>query len=312
LEFDETAWEKSIGKPMRRILKSGGKRLRPILTIMIHDIFDGKNEDIYKLSAIPEIVHNATLMIDDIEDNSLLRRGEECAHLKYGTGITVNCGNFFYFYPLTLIPKLKCSQEQKNEFYLVFIDKLMKLHIGQAMDIQWANDGANFEVTKEQYLQMCAYKTGGLLSIAMQFGAIAAGCDKKILDKLDEIAIKMGIAYQIKDDILNITENSEWGKEFGEDITEAKLTLLVINAFKKAEVDDRDRMREILSSNTNNKSEIIEVIDIMNNCGAIKEAEIIAFNLIVDCKNDLIEYFPKNKYVTILDEMLDYLIDRKK
>lgn len=311
-EFDLTVWKNSIVAPMKRILKSGGKRLRPMLTILVHDIFGGHNEEIHKLAAISEIVHNATLLVDDIEDNSMLRRGEECAHLKYGTGATVNCGNFFYFYPQTIINNLKLTQKQKNDLFSVFTNKMMKLHIGQAMDIQWAKNEASFAVTREQYLQMCAYKTGGLLSIAMQFGAIAAGVDQKLLEKLDEIAIKMGIAYQIKDDILNISENGEWGKEFGEDITEAKLTLLVIETMKKAEAADQIKLKEIMQTKTSDKSMIIEAIEIMNKCEAIKTAEILSFNLIADCKKDLIEYFPKNKYVMILDEVMDYLIDRKK
>lgn len=311
-EFDFEVWKKSVMAPMKRILKSGGKRLRPILTILMHEIFKGENREIYKLAVIPEVVHNATLMVDDIEDNSTLRRGSKCAHLKYGVPIAVNDANFFYFYPLGILDQIKCTCEQKNTLYSVYHHKMMQLHIGQAMDIQWAVLNEFQRVTRGQYLQMCAYKTGGLLSIAMQFGAIVAGANGEILQKIDEIAIKMGLAYQIKDDILNISENGEWGKEFGEDITEAKMTLLVIESLEKTGSKDRQKLINILSKKTKEKDRIIEAIEIMDGCGAIKEAEVLAFNLIDECKNDLVKYFPNNDNTMVLDEMLDYLIDRKK
>jgi len=312
LEFDAEAWEEAINKPMIDMLERGGKRLRPIMCVLMHEMLGGQEKNIYKLAVLPELIHNATLMVDDIEDNSLTRRGKDCTYRQFGVNIAVNNGNFFYFYPSCLANKLISSEKQKLAISELICDKMMKLHIGQAMDIVWANNKTYDKINKEKYLLMSAYKTGALLSIAMQIGAITAGADYNIRQAIDQMAIKMGVAYQIQDDILNLKAGEEWGKKIGEDITEGKITLLVVEALNKANEKDRIKLIDILKQKTTDQELIRTAIAIMENYQIFDVTSQLANDLIQECKNDLRQYWPTNHFSKIMHELLDYLVARKK
>jgi geranylgeranyl pyrophosphate synthase len=311
-EFDAKSWETAINAPMIDMLERGGKRLRPLICILIHEMLGGKDDNIYKMATLPELIHNATLMVDDIEDNSMTRRGKECTYRKFGVNVAVNNGNFYYFYPMYLVGKLIASESQKMAILELITEKMMTLHIGQAMDIDWANNNAYDDVGKDKYLLMSAYKTGALLSIAMQIGAIMAGAQKPMLNIIDQMAIKIGIAYQIKDDILNLKADEEWGKQVGEDITEGKITLLVVETIKQADDIDKKRIIEILHSKPTDQKLIFEVIAIMDKYLIFEKLNKFSMNLILECKNDLREYFPANHLAKVMDELLDYVISRSK
>ncbi|MBU0648038.1 polyprenyl synthetase family protein [Patescibacteria group bacterium] len=310
-DFDTNAWDKAIADPFYHMFDSGGKRFRPVLSCLMHDVLGGDSSEIYRLSTISEMIHSGTLIVDDIEDRSELRRGKSCVHKVYGEGIAVNCGNFLVYYAQKIVRDSRVSDAEKIVIYNIISEELTKLHIGQGMDIWWG-ENEKFDINMDQYLLMTSYKTGALLNVALNIGAVLAGGESKYLFGLSDIANKMGIAFQIKDDILNLKPGKTWGKETGEDITEGKITYLVVYALKNSRTKDKKRLQQILRSKTKNKQDINEAIEIMQGSKSFDAGLEFAKELIVKAKDNTIKLLDDNKYRKVFLEILDYCVEREK
>jgi geranylgeranyl pyrophosphate synthase len=271
----------------------------------------GDFKDIYKFSIISEIIHTGTLIIDDIEDKSELRRGERVLHKIYGEEIAINCGVFIHFFPQLIIKNSNLSYFQKSALYDVISSELTKVHLGQGMDISWSKE-KRFDISLDEYLQMSVYKTSALLNVALKFGAILAGANNKVLANLEKVSERMGMAFQIQDDILNLKAGSEWGKEIGEDITEGKITYMVCYTFTKAKEKEKKELKDILSSRTKDKKEIEKVINILERYKSFNKASTFAKGLILSAKNDIDNILEDSDYKRIFLEALDYMIQRNK
>jgi len=309
--FDVELWEKGCSKPFYDLFDRGGKRLRPVLAVLTNQALNGLHPDIYKFSAIPEIIHTATLIHDDMEDESQDRRGAPAIHHIHGVPISINTGGFLLHYPRLIIQNSNLDDHKKVQLYHLVDNELTKLHIGQAMDIYWSQQ-KDYEIQLGEYRQMSAYKTGALLSVAVKMGAILANASPMTLSKLEKVAIATGIAFQIKDDILNVKPTDEWGKESGEDITEGKLTYLVSATFNSAKKSDRGKLKEILLAGTKDRTEIDRAVRIMEKYKAFTRAEKYAKRLVRKAKTAVMEALPETDFRRIYLEILDYAVARKK
>ena len=161
--------------------------MAPRLFLLICEAL-GKKADYYlDFAIIPEVVHNGTLVIDDIEDSSELRRGKPCTYKIFGMDIAVNAGNAMYYLPLLPLmeKRTKLSAETLRDIYEVYVQEMINLSMGQAMDIAWHRGIANADdLSEEDYLQMCAYKTGTLARMAARMAAVLAGADTELVEKL--------------------------------------------------------------------------------------------------------------------------------
>lgn len=313
VNFDRETFQKSLVDPFYNMWESGGKRLRPVLTCLIHEMYGGKNEEIYKLAILSEIIHTGTLMVDDVEDSSLLRRGRPCVYRVFGEGVAINGGCWLYYLSYRLIEKSSLAIEQKMKIYEMINTEMAKLHVGQGWDIWWGKEKNYQFLSKENYLQMTEYKTGALISIAMQMGGVLAGVDNNTVKKLSELAVLAGKAYQIKDDILDLLEGEiEWGKKMGQDITEGKLTYLVVETLSKANEVDRNRLMSILVSQAEADSLIGETKGIMQKYAIFETAEEQARDFLKEAKKIVETLDGESKCKEILLEFLDYLVERKK
>ncbi|MCW4018061.1 MAG: polyprenyl synthetase family protein [Candidatus Bathyarchaeota archaeon] len=259
---------KAVADPIWDMLDRGGKRWRPALFLLICEAL-GKTEDYcLDFAVIPEVVHNGTLVIDDIEDSSEVRRGKPCTHRIFGVDIAVNAGNAMYYLPLVpLMEQKSCvSTEQIRDMYEIYVQEMINLSIGQAMDIAWHRGLANAnEIDEEDYLQMCAYKTGTLARMAAKIAAVLSGADAELVKNLGTFAESIGVAFQMQDDILDLT-GTEFAKKkggLGQDITEGKRTLIVIRTLKTATPANKKRLIEILSMHTPDQKLRDEAIGIM-------------------------------------------------
>ncbi|MCK4997701.1 polyprenyl synthetase family protein [Candidatus Pacearchaeota archaeon] len=307
-EYDEKACNESITNPIWNLLDRGGKRWRPFLMKFSYFATGGK-ENINEFLSIPEIIHNGTLMIDDIEDSSDIRRGKECIHKIYGNDIAINAGNMMYYLPtLVLTKNNSLDLETKVKIYELINEEMVKLHFGQGMDIFWHK--GNKIPNEKQYLQMCAFKTGTLSRMSAKLGAILAGATDSQIDALGNFAESIGIAFQIQDDILNITPSKNWGKDFGDDINEGKRTLLIIKALEKNSENDKDDLIGILNMQTKNKVLISEAIKIIKKSNAIEYSFNLAKKIVNDAweklESTLEESTAKNK----LKLLSDFVINR--
>jgi geranylgeranyl diphosphate synthase type I len=246
---------KAIAEPIWEFLDRGGKRWRPALFLLVCEALGKDSADYLDFAIIPEVVHNGTLVIDDIEDASELRRGKPCSYKIYGMDIAVNAGNTMYYLPLLPLMEKRAAvpAERLRDLYEVYVQEMINLSMGQAMDIAWHRGIANADdLSEEDYLQMCAYKTGTLARMAAKLAAVLAGANKELVEKLGRYAESIGVAFQMQDDILDLT-----GKEFaekkgglGQDITEGKRTLMVIHTLENATAADKKRLIQILNVHT--------------------------------------------------------------
>ncbi len=323
----------SIFIPCWDIVDRGGKRWRPILGLMICDLFKidltdpNNNEDkklFYKLLYLVESLHNASLIIDDVEDKSESRRNLPCIHLKYGEAIAINAGISFLFFPF-----YKIIHDIKNPLMIAdlsktFLQEISSLHVGQGWDIEMNVNKRT--PSKEDYNDTVLMKTGvfprfivKLLKILVKDQLIKSGIKNKnneenyienIFNKLVEIVDNMSIAFQIKDDLLNISESDlAKGKGFfGEDIFEGKLTLMVLHTLNKSieniqdkeKVENRQRrFEEIFNMKTKEPLLIKEAVQILKINGSIEFAE-NKMNYHVD------------KAILICDELINDICIKKK
>jgi len=283
--YDKNALQKTLSDIVWDILDRGGKRWRPGLLLIVAEALGADPEKIKDFSVIVELAHNGSLLIDDIEDDSELRRGKPCIHKIFGVDAAINAGNFMYFLPTLVFTKNrnKFSEKILLRAHEIFSEEMTTIHLGQGMDIHW-HKGKEDDVTEEQYLQMCAYKTGTLARMAARLGVALADGTEEQEERLGKVAESLGIGFQIQDDILNLTAESEKGtftKDYiGSDISEGKRSLLVIHTLKEASEKDRDRLINILNMHTKDKALIKEAIDIIKKYNSIEYAKGLAKNIV--------------------------------
>jgi len=227
----------SLTRPGWDLLKRGGKRWRPLLMVLAAECVAGESggEAALPLTPLVEIPHNASLIHDDIEDNSDERRGKPAVHVKYGTDTAINTGAFMYFLPLACISVWKGKPEIKEQIWTAWASHMRALHLGQAMDIAWHRD-FNSLPRLDEYDRMCRLKTGCLARLAAILGIIvgaeAAGATSlkeiaPLADAFGDAAEQLGVGFQILDDVKNLSTGIP-GKKRGDDIVEGKKSLPVL------------------------------------------------------------------------------------
>ncbi len=280
--------------------------------LLVAEAYGANPKKLLPLSIIPEIIHNGTLIADDVEDNSDLRRGKPAIHKIYGVDLAINASNAMYFLPLKVLMENKNNFPPKtlNSAYNIYLQEMINLSYGQAFDILW-HKGKFAEISEEDYLQMVAFKTGTLARMAAKLGALFANASQKNINLAGEFAESIGIAFQIQDDMLNLTASAEYGKEIGGDISEGKRTLIVLRALKKANKKDAQRLLQILNSHTKNQLAIGEAISIIRGTDALEYSKEKARNLVMKAWTKFSKSLPESKAKKQLKEFADYLIERE-
>lgn len=314
--YNIEAINKALAEPIWEFLDRGGKRWRPVLFLLICEALGKNPEDYVDYAIIPEVVHNGTLMIDDIEDASEFRRGKPCTYKIYGLDIAINAGNTMYYLPLLPLMenREKLGSEKLAKIYEIYVQEMINLSLGQAMDIAWHKGLADADqLGEENYLQMCAYKTGTLARMAAKVAAVLADAPDELVDKLGRFAENIGVAFQIQDDVLDLT-----GEEFaekkggrGQDITEGKRTLIVIHTLKVADDKDRKRLIEILRLHTSDQRLRDEAIAIMQKYGSIEYAKNFARKIVEESWKEVEKLLPESKAKEKLNAFARFLIERK-
>ncbi len=301
----------SLFEPMRDLFSRGGKRIRPALCIISCEAVGGKKEKAIKAASFIEMVHNFTLIHDDIADKSELRRGKPCLHHTYGLGFSINVGDGLFSRSYeTLSDAVEELEDKKAK--KVFRDMsaaITKVCGGQARDISWA-ERKIWDLDEEDYFTMIRGKTGALIEASCELGAVIGGADEKQLTALKNFGMDIGVAFQIHDDVLNLRgDESKYGKEIGGDINEGKRTLMVIYTLNACTPSEKKRLISILDKERNSESEIKEAIDILKKYGSIDRAAEIAKDIIGDGKKGL-AVLPESKSKSLLLKIADYMIER--
>jgi octaprenyl-diphosphate synthase len=288
--------------PPRELLYRGGKRWRPLLMTLVCETLGGGDAAI-PLSPIVEFSHNASLIHDDIEDESDERRGKPAIHKIFGTDIAINAGSFFYFLASACIESFA---KNKELIYKLWQDNMRRLHLGQSMDINWHRN-ISAVPSIDEYFLMCALKTGSLARLSTELGAHAADASPEAIRLLGCAADTMGIGFQILDDVKNLT-TGVCGKKRGDDVVEGKKSLPVLLYLKKYP-EKRERIFyffHVAKTEGSSVPEVEEMIEILSSSGVFEEAEEQGKSFLKEAKkvfgsNELAGY-PINKSAHILLE----------
>lgn len=312
-EYNVEAINKGIADPVWEFLDRGGKRWRPNLFLLICEALGVEPEKLLDFAIIPEVIHNGTLMIDDVEDASEIRRGKPCTYKLFGLDIAINTGNVMYYLPLLALIKNKdkLPMEKQNRIYEIYLQEMIRLSFGQAMDIAWHKGLA--KANEKQYLQMCIYKTGTLARMAAKMAAVLAGASDDTVERMGRFAETIGVAFQIRDDVLDLVgeEFAERKGGLGQDITEGKRSLMVIHTLEKARPADKKRLLKILDMHTTDQKLRDEAISIIKKYGSIKYAKEFARSMIDESWKEIDKLLQPSDAKEKLRAFANYLVERK-
>jgi geranylgeranyl pyrophosphate synthase len=314
--LDLEALNRSVSEPLWEFLDRGGKRWRPALLLLIYEALGGEPSEALDFAVIPEIIHNGTLIADDIEDSSEMRRGKPCTYKIFGVDVALNLSQAMYFLPMMVLSEKRgiIPPDRARQIYEVYVQEMINLSLGQAIDIAWHKGLVPADkIIEENYLQMCAYKTGTLARMAAKIAAVLAGASDDAVEKIGRFAESIGIAFQIQDDILDIA-----GEEFakgkgglGMDITEGKLTLMVIHTLQNAAQEDKEEMLRIIGTHTRDENIKRKAIEIMRKYGSIEYAKITAAKIVGENWREIEEILPPSEAKNKIKMLAEYLIHRK-
>lgn len=280
--LDFKAVNKNLKEPIKDIVLRGGKRLRPVLFLTTLDMFGKKWKKYLDYAILIELVHNGTLVLDDIEDDGMVRRGKPASHIKYGLDTATNAGFSLHVFPLKILvdSEKKISNEQLIRLYGIYSEEMINVAFGQGLDIYWHKHPEE-KVSEKKYFEMVRLKTGSLMRMSLRMACVLSGKNKKVEKSFKEFGENIGMAFQIIDDSLDLRrEDIKFGKIYGNDISEGKLSLPVVYAFKSLSKKDSNRLREILGKHTKDKGAIREAVDLIEKKGSVKRAVKKAKNII--------------------------------
>ncbi|AEM70593.1 Geranyltranstransferase [Allomuricauda ruestringensis DSM 13258] len=261
---------KNLYEPVQYILGLGGKRMRPVLTLMTAEAFGGKAEDALDAALAVEMFHNFSLVHDDIMDDAPLRRGKTTVHEKWDVNTGILSGDAM------LILSYQFFENYPAEIYFeltkLFSKTALEVCEGQQYDVDFETRD---DVTIPEYLKMIEYKTSVLVAAAMKMGAIVAQASQKDADAIYEFGRNLGIAFQLQDDYLDaFGDPKTFGKQVGGDIMENKKTYLYLKSLEKASKDDQDGLLHLYSIKPDDSTAKVEAVKtIFKESGAVDETK---------------------------------------
>jgi geranylgeranyl pyrophosphate synthase len=297
--------------PLRDLMARGGKRLRPALCMAACEAVGGKRADALKVAAFIEMVHNFTLIHDDIADRSELRRGQPCLHHEYGLGLAINSGDGLFSTAYEVLSDATADLDDKRakRLWALLPKSVTEVCEGQAMDITWV-ERKRWDLTEKDYFEMIRRKTGALMSAACEAGAIVGGGSEKEIKALRDFGMGIGVGFQIHDDVLNLRADvKRYGKEIGGDINEGKRTLIVIYTLSACTPQERKLLINILDKGKNSPDEIKAAIEIIEKYGSIDRTSELSREMVEDGKKGL-GALPESGAKRLLLEIADYLVKR--
>lgn len=317
------AYTEMISKPVWDLILRRGKRWRPIFGILMQEALGESSVNYERSWCLAELIHSGALIVDDIEDNSELRRGQPALHLKYGLDVALNAGNLLYFLPtVELFHHEHLNDKQKLKIHEIMMDTCLKGHFGQSLDIYWSKnmDLENLaewleDEIEDKILQMYDYKTAagpkGLVRVAAVLNGVSSDIEKVAV----AFARSFAVAFQIIDDVHNFSDSPRWTKVRGEDIVNGKLTFLITKAIQMLDKNKSSRLMNILCNEKfrNEEAFLNEGIELVKQSGALEACKKEAQEMSMKAWGDFAEVVPSCEPKIMLGmlhlKMLDLAFD---
>ncbi|MEW5746900.1 MAG: polyprenyl synthetase family protein [Nitrospirota bacterium] len=290
-----------IGK---HILSSGGKRMRPLFLLLSADLCGYKETNRTVLAAIIEAIHTASLLHDDVIDGADTRRGRPTAHALWGNQVVILVGDYLYSKSL----KLAVAQ-RKQKIMEALSEATTRMTEGEILQLHKTGDP---EITREEYFEIIAAKTGVLISAACRIGAILADQPEEREMALARFGMKAGIAFQLADDVLDyVARQQDLGKKLGKDLEEGKITMPLIYLLKRAAPDEREEIRQIVKTRGEGREDSLNrILELFSKYHAIDESLKAAQSLVDEAKAEL-DLFPASVKKEELLALAEYAMQRK-
>ncbi len=281
-QYEPVSYTKVLAEPVWDLISRDGKRWRPLFAGLLMAAM-GKDPAPFEslLFVPPELFHSGALIVDDIQDASALRRGQEAIHLRYGVDVAINAANTMYFLPSALISRHpRLSDAQRLSLHEITSRQFIRGHLGQSLDLYWSRNmtAANLAAWLQdslapKILQMYAMKTGALLEGLTDFVCELSGAEAATREAALDFARGLGVAFQLVDDVHNFSETPRWRKVRGEDLADGKLTYAILLALQSLPPAESERLRAILCSASlrNSPAALAEGIGLVCQSGALEQ-----------------------------------------
>jgi len=283
----------------RHLVEAGGKRFRPLITLLSSHFGNGQSKEVIAAAVVCELTHVATLYHDDVMDEAPLRRGVESANNRWGNTVAILTGDYLFSKASDLLADLgpEAVRLQAKTFE--------RLVIGQIQETQGPKDGGD---ALAHYLQVVADKTGSLIATSARFGALLSGADKSIVETLTKFGEKIGIAFQLADDVIDIaSDSSQSGKTPGTDLKEGVPTLVTLQIMKSDRPEDQD-LKAMLSVPMDDAT-VARVIPQLRQHQALKDAKKYLHTL-ADESKALLSTLPTGPARSALENLCVAIVDR--
>ncbi|MFC7516105.1 octaprenyl diphosphate synthase [Herbaspirillum sp. GCM10030257] len=282
------------------IISAGGKRIRPVLVLLVANAFGYRGSHHHDLAAVVEFIHTATLLHDDVVDESSMRRGRETANAMFGNAASVLVGDFVYsraFQIMVAVGNMRVMQ--------ILADATNVIAEGEVLQLLNMHDP---DVTEERYLQVIRSKTAKLFEAAAQLGALIAGASENEIDAAAEYGRSVGTAFQLIDDVLDYSGNADdIGKNVGDDLREGKPTLPLIYLMQHGTDEQRQLVRACIQNG--DEQHFDEILSAITNSGALEYTKQQAENA-AKRASDAIAALTNSKFKDSLLQLCAFAVDR--
>ena len=257
----------SLYEPIQYVLSLGGKRIRPVLTLLGYQLWKDHPEDILMPAIGLETYHNYTLLHDDLMDNADMRRGHETVHRRWDANKAILSGDSMLVLAYQRVAQVPAEKLQQ----VLDLFTVTALEIGEGQEYDMTFETRN-DVTEAEYIEMIRLKTSVLLACALKMGAILADAPQLHADRLYKVGEQLGLAFQLQDDLLDVYGDPKvFGKAIGGDITSNKKTYMLINAFNRANPGQRAELEHWIYAKTFDRQEKVAAVTHLYDAIGIRE-----------------------------------------
>nr|WP_153927881.1 polyprenyl synthetase family protein [Riemerella anatipestifer] len=291
-----------LDKVTRFIVTTKGKQMRPMFAFLCAKLVGDVNEKTYRGASMIELIHTATLVHDDVVDESFKRRNFFSINALWKNKIAVLVGDY-------LLSKSVLLSTDNKDFDLLSVisTTIREMSEGELLQLEKAR---KLDITEEVYYEIIRQKTATLIAACCEIGVLSNGVDETMAKKMRDFGTYTGMAFQIKDDLFDYLSKNIIGKPVGIDIKEQKMTLPLIYTLKSANEKDRKYYFDTIKRHNHNPKRVKELIDFVKQSGGLDYAMGVMKDFQQKAK-DILEEFPDSEAKTSLNLMLDYVIERK-
>lgn len=270
----------SLYDPIKYVLSIGGKRVRPVLTMLSYNLYKDDPLSIMPQAIGLETYHNFTLLHDDLMDHADMRRGHETVHKKWDANRAILSGDTMLLQAFERVED--CDPAKLPAVFKVFIQTTLEIGEGQQLDVEFETRN---DVTEDEYIEMIRLKTSVLLACACKVGSIMADAPAEDVENMYKFGEKLGLAFQLQDDLLDVYgDPAVFGKNIGGDITSNKKTYMLINAVNRANPAQREQLMKWIEAKEFDRNEKVKAVTELYNEIGIREL----------CEQKIEEYYQKS------------------